>query len=116
MIEPRAEIAYVEPAAAGFTFSRMIGVAQRRAAGHLADDCPARDWRITFAVTAIRIVVALAVAVASRALATRPYSQSGAIDPQRTSPQKSRFSAGHDSVENAGYLSLHVNERIFFGA
>ena len=42
MIEPRAEIAYVEPAAAGFTFSRMIGVAQRRAAGHLADDCPAR--------------------------------------------------------------------------
>jgi hypothetical protein len=75
-----------------------------------------RDWRITFAVAAIRIVVALAVAVASRALATRPYSQSGAIDPQRTSPQKSRFSAGHDSVENAGYLSLHVNERIFFGA
>jgi hypothetical protein len=71
---------------------------------------------VMFTIAVIRIVVALGIAVGIRALATRPYSQSGAIDPQRTSPQKSRFSAGHDSVENTGYLSLHVNERIFFGA
>ena len=45
MIENRAEIAHVEITAARFTFPKMFGLAQARAADLLADDFPARDWR-----------------------------------------------------------------------
>jgi hypothetical protein len=45
MIEHRTEIAHIKPAAAGFAFPKMIGVAQRRATDLLADDFSARDRR-----------------------------------------------------------------------
>ena len=45
VIEHRAEIAHVEPAAARFAFPKMFGFGQRRSAGYLADDFPARDRR-----------------------------------------------------------------------
>src|SRR5712672_360174 len=45
VIAHRAEVAHVKPSAARFAFSKMFGFGQRRPAGHLADDFPARDRR-----------------------------------------------------------------------
>jgi hypothetical protein len=40
LIEHRAEIAHVEPAAARFALPKMFGFGQRRSTGHLADYFP----------------------------------------------------------------------------
>jgi hypothetical protein len=43
VIELRAEIAHVEPAAARFAFPKVFGFSQRRSAAYLADDCAATE-------------------------------------------------------------------------
>src|SRR5258708_5745360 len=46
VLKHATEILHIKPTAAGFTFPKMIGLAQRRAADSHADDFPARDrWR-----------------------------------------------------------------------
>jgi hypothetical protein len=43
VVEHRTEIAHIEPTAARFAFVKVFGLAQRRSAGSLAYDRPARD-------------------------------------------------------------------------
>jgi hypothetical protein len=45
MIEHRTEIAHIKPAAAGFAFVKMLGLAQWQSTNSLAHDRPARDRR-----------------------------------------------------------------------
>ena len=45
VVEHRAQIAHIKPAAARFAFVIMLGLAQSRATGLLANDLPARVRR-----------------------------------------------------------------------